>query len=356
MSLRPLEGVRILDFSTLVPGPFATLMLAEAGADVIKIERPPVGDPMRARDAEFAMLNAGKRSLFVDLKDASARERLMPMIEKADVIVEQFRPGVMDRLGLGAAALMEVNPRLIYCSINSYGSEGPQAQKVGHDLTFAAESGLLMQTAAADGAPVMPPAMIADIGGGAYPAVINILLALLQRERNGKGSRIDVAMADNVQSFLYPAYVSAFGEGRWRLPNDSLESGVSPRYTLYRTADGRSIAAAPVEEAFWRNFCAAIDLPELADVVGDDAGVKTRIAARIAERDAAVWTAKFEGVDTACALVLTFEEAMKQRGMSDTDGAALPPLPLPIAGCFAPSRRAPRDGVERLDNSEPGWN
>lgn len=336
--MRPLEGIRILDFSTLLPGPLATLMLAEAGAEVIKVERPPEGDGMRQRPVEFAMLNAGKQSLFVDLKDEADRGKLEPLILSADVVVEQFRPGVMDRLGLGAEALQNINPRLIYCSINGYGSTGPRAHMAGHDLTYAAESGLLMQSTASDGSPVMPPALIADIGGGSYPAVMNILLALIQRERTGRGARLEIAMADNLQPFLYPAFVSAFGEGRWRLPNDSVETGASPRYALYEAADGRWIAAAPVEDKFWRAFCTALDLSELIDGEGDAPLAKARIAARIAERGSAEWMEKFDAVDAACALVLTYEEAMTRLGRLPKPSQALPPLPLPIAPCFTPQR------------------
>ncbi|QTH24979.1 CoA transferase (plasmid) [Rhizorhabdus wittichii] len=338
----PLEGIRVLDFSTLLPGPFATLMLTAAGADVIKVERPPEGDMMRARPAEFAMLNAGKTSLFVDLKSPSAREQLDPLIRQADVVIEQFRPGVMDRLGLGADALRAMNARLIYCSINGYGSTGPAALKAGHDLTYAAESGLLMQATAADGSPVMPPALIADIGGGSYPAVINILLALLQRERTGRGSRIEIAMADNVHPFLYPAFVSAFGEGRWRLPNDSIETGISPRYSLYRAADGRWIAAAPVEDKFWHAFCTVLELPELIDAPFDDAAAtKAAIAARISQRPAQEWIDAFTLADAACALVQTYEEAMAGIDPPSCDDGNFPSLPLPIVPDFLrPSARS----------------
>lgn len=338
MDAGPLDGVRVLDFSTLLPGPMATLMLAEAGAEVIKVERPPHGDAMRDRPVEFAMLNAGKSSLFINLKDACDRQRLEPLIRQADVIVEQFRPGVMDRLGLGAEALQAINPRLIYCSITGYGSTGPLALKAGHDLTYAAERGLLMQATAADGSPVMPPALIADIGGGSYPAVINILLALLQRERTGHGARIEVAMADNLQPFLYPAFVSAFGEGRWRLPNDSIETGASPRYALYQAADGRWIAAAPVEDKFWRAFCTALDLPQLADARDDESDqVRAIVAARIAQRPSGEWMTKFNKADAACALIVTYEEAMAGRSPPLRSASELPSLPLPIAACFRPA-------------------
>ena len=342
MSEGALAGVRVLDFSALVPGPLATLMLAQAGAEIIKVERPPEGDTLRQRAADFAMLNAGKRSVFVDLKNEADKARLLPLIDAADVLIEQFRPGVMDRLGLGAATLRARNPRLIYCSINGYGSHGPNALKVGHDLTYAAESGLLMQSADRNGAPVMPATMIADIGGGTYPALMNILLALYARERTGQGAAIEIAMADGLAPFLQPAYASAFGRGHWPLPGDAIETGASPRYALYEAADGRWIAAAPVEPAFWRNFCLVIGLPELVDADPEnDAQSKRTIAARLKERASAEWLALFEGKDTACSLVKTFEEAMA--GRSHADEA----LPLPVAAALRAGPLCPASPVGR---------
>ena len=197
---QPLAGITVLDFSTLLPGPLAGLILAEAGARVIKIERPGQGDEMRslepklgADSVNFALLNRGKRSIAIDLKAEGARNRLLPLIREADVLLEQFRPGVMDRLGLGYEALSSENPRLIWCSITGYGQSGPKAQVAAHDLNYIAETGMLGLSAGSDGAPVIPPALIADIAGGAYPAVINILLALQQRAQTGQGCRLDVS-------------------------------------------------------------------------------------------------------------------------------------------------------------------
>ena len=200
----PLSGIRVLDFSTLLPGPMATLLLAEAGADVIKVERP-AGEELRSYEprfadtsVSFAMLNRGKKSVAIDLKQAGAVDRLRPLIESADVVVEQFRPGVMDRLGLGYDSLRVVNPRLIYCAITGYGQSGLKSQVAAHDLNYQADSGLLSISAGSDGAPVVPSALIADIAGGAYPAVINILLALRRRDATGEGCKIDVAMTDGL--------------------------------------------------------------------------------------------------------------------------------------------------------------
>ena len=248
---RPLEGVKVLDFSTLLPGPVCTLILAEAGAEVIKIERPGAGDEMRtyvprsgADSVNFALLNRGKQSIAIDLKDPDQRERLMPMIREADVVVEQFRPGVMDRLGLGYEALAQINPGIIYCAITGYGQSGPRAMVAAHDLNYVSESGMLSLTAGADGAPVLPPALIADIAGGAYPAVINILMALRERDRSGRGSKLDISMSDNLFTFLYWAIGEGTAGGDWARPGSGLVTGASPRYQIYRTADDQFVAAA----------------------------------------------------------------------------------------------------------------
>jgi alpha-methylacyl-CoA racemase len=336
----PLSGVTVLDFSSLLPGPLATLMLAEAGAEIVKVERPE-GDGMRREPADFAQLNRGKQSICVDMKSAGVFERLRPLIERADVVVEQFRPGVMDRLGFGFDALHGVNPKLIYCSINGYGSSGPNAMKAGHDLTYAAESGILAQTAGIDGAPSMPQVLVADIGAGAYPAVINILLALLQRERTGVGSRIEIAMYDNLFPFLQPCFAAALGRGVWPQSGRALETGGSPRYNIYRTADGRYLAAAPAEQKFWDLFCDAIDLPAAArdDSIDPDA-TRAAVASIVASRSATEWQARFGHRDVACAIVKTFEEALADphfagrrllhRRVSLGADVSLPALPVAI--------------------------
>lgn len=338
--IRPLDGVRVIDFSTLLPGPLATLMMAEAGAVVIKVERPGDGDAMRRETSDFALLNHGKRSVVVDVKDSVARDDLLDLIAGADVLVEQFRPGVMDRLGLGWDVLSAKFPQLIYCSITGYGQTGPAAQRAGHDLTYAAETGMLGQTRGADGSPVMPHAPTADITGGSYPALINILLALRQRETTGRGVYLDIAMYDNVFPLLYPAWASAFGRGRWPVAGDAIETGASPRYRLYPTADGRWVAVAAVEEKFWRTFCAAIALPfELIDS-SDAAAVIAGVSAAIGARTSAHWNAVFADDDCASALVRSFEEATRDphfqaRGLAQRLVApGLPTLPLAVVPLF----------------------
>lgn len=346
--MQPLSGIHVLDFSTLLPGPLATLMLAEAGAEVIKIERPGAGDEMRSytpkfgRDSvNFALLNRGKRSIAIDLKAPDAIERLTPLLREADIVVEQFRPGVMDRLGLGYDALSRLNPRIIYCAITGYGQSGPRAATAAHDLNFVAESGMLVLSAGADGAPVLPPALVADIGGGTYPAVINILLALRERDRSGRGSKLDVAMADNLFTFMYWAMGDGLAAGRWPRSGKALVTGGSPRYQIYRTRDDRYLAAAPLEEKFWRTFCDVIGLPaEARDDARDPEGTLRAVAERVRGRTAQEWQHRFQSKDACCCIAATIEEALqdahfRSRGLFDrqlvADGRTMSALPMPIA-------------------------
>ncbi len=348
---QPLAGIRVLDFSTLLPGPLATLILAEAGAEVIKIERPGRGDEMRsyvpkfgADSVNFALLNRGKKSIAMDLKDEAARAQLLPLIQEADVVVEQFRPGVMDRLGLGYDALAAINPRIIYCAITGYGQTGPRAFVAAHDINYVAESGMLSLAAGEDGAPIVPPALIADIGGGTYPAVINILLALRARDTSGKGCKLDIAMGDNLFTFLYWAMGNGLAAGEWPKPGGDWVTGGSPRFFVYRTRDDKFIAAAPLEQKFWENFCIAIELDvALRDDAKDAAATKRAVARRLRDKTAAEWQAIFAGKDLCCSVVASMEEALQDahftaRGIFKrkviADGKSVTALPVPVADAF----------------------
>lgn len=349
---QPLAGVTVLDFTTLLPGPLATLMLAEAGAEVIKIERPG-GEEMRAarpqRDgvsAAFAMLNAGKRSVEIDLKRAAERERLAPLIARADVLVEQFRPGVMDRLGLGYEAVRAKNPRIVYCSISGYGQTGPRAGEAGHDLNYIGATGLLALNPGPAEAPTVPPALVADIAGGSMPAVINILLALRRRDATGVGCRLDIAMTDAMFTFAWHALAAAAAHGRLPAAGEAPLCGGSPRYQLYPTEDGRLVACAALEQKFWLTFCAAIGLPPaLADDAADPAATKREVARIIRGRPAAHWRPILAAADCCTTIVASLEEALADphfvaRGLfahriaPAADKAASPALPLPLAPLF----------------------
>ena len=264
-----LSGIKVLDFSTLLPGPLASLFLAETGAEVIKIERPEVGDEIRTsypkwggQSASFSMLNRGKKSLALDLKDPDSFKILKPLIKKADIIIEQFRPGVMKRLGLDYVTLSKINKKLIYVSITGYGQTGPKSMDAGHDLNYIGNTGLLSLSMGNDNNTVVPPALVADIAGGSYPAVINILLALRKRDINETGSFIDISMTDNLFPFMFWGLGSGFSKNVWPVNSDSVLSGGSPRYNIYKTRDGGYVAAAPLEDRFWNKFCEVIDLPE----------------------------------------------------------------------------------------------
>ncbi|MCU4180213.1 CaiB/BaiF CoA transferase family protein [Bosea sp. BH3] len=363
----PLDDLLVLDFSTLLPGPLASLFLAEAGARIVKFERPG-GEDMRGfpprfgeTSAPFAVLNRGKESVELDLKASDALARLKPLIEKADILIEQFRPGVMERLGFGYEALKALNPRLIYCSISGYGQHGPRAQEAGHDINYQALGGLLGQSLKRDGAAPLPPPLVADIAGGTMPAVINILLALRQRERSGQGCHLDIAMADAMPTFAWYGLAQGQATGSFPDGGEGLLTGASPRYGLYATADGWFLAVGALEPKFWQGFCAGIDLEErLRDDRRDPEATRAGIARIIAGESAEHWRTVIEPLDCCCTVVRTLEEAVNDphvtaRGLLDAQveepgGRRLVSTPLPLAPVFrqeaADLRRVTASGAD----------
>ena len=346
--MQPLSGVRVLDFTTLLPGPLATLMLAEAGAEVIKIERPG-GEDMRVMPplhhgeaAVFALLNRGKKSVVLDLKDPSERNRLRALIEKADVLVEQFRPGVMERLGLGFEAVKAINPRIVYCSISGYGQKGPRAGEAGHDLNYQSLTGLLAIQPGPLDRPVIPPALVADVGGGTMPAVINILLGLRQRDATGEGVYLDVAMTDAMFTFAWYAYAIGNATGKFPGPGELRLVGALARYQLYPTRDGKIVCCGALEQKFWLAFCNTIGLPApLMDDLADPEATKAAVAQIIKAESAAHWRPKFAAADCCVTIMASLEEALHdphfvERGLfahqvAGPSGATMPALPVPIA-------------------------
>jgi crotonobetainyl-CoA:carnitine CoA-transferase CaiB-like acyl-CoA transferase len=349
--MQPLSGVLVLDFTTLLPGPLATLLLAEAGAEVIKIERPG-GEDMRhyeprfdGESAMFTLLNRGKKSLVLDLKSRAGRDKLKPLLERADVLVEQFRPGVMARLGLGYDAVRAINPRLVYCSITGYGQTGPRADEAGHDLNYIGNTGLLALNPGPPDRPVVPPALIADIGGGTLPAVMNILLGLRQRDQTGQGVHIDIAMTDAMFTFASHALASGQATGQFPGMGGARLTGGSPRYQIYPTEDGKLVCCAALEQQFWQPFCAAIGLaPELADDSRDPAATKAAIAAIIKTRTAEQWRPLLAAADCCVTIMATLKEALRdahfvERGLfahkvAGPTGATMPALPVPVDPAF----------------------
>lgn len=349
--MQPLQDLKVLDLTTLLPGPLASLMLRECGAEVVKIEAPS-GDGMRrlglgeeADEALFALLNAGKRAVTLDLKNGQGKQRFLDLAKDADIVMEQFRPGVMNRLGLGFRDLERLNPRLIYCSISGYGQDGPLAQRAGHDLNYLAHAGILALSPGSDEAPTVPPVLAADIAAGSYPAFFNILLAVIDRQRTGRGQHLDIAMTDGLFPFGVWALAKGWGSGEWPLPGAELLTGGSPRYRLYKSRDGVLVSVAAIEDKFWAALCQAVGLPEsLRGPEADQDAVIAELARAIAARDATHWRDTFAEADCCCCVVADLRQAVADphfvrrnlfsRSIMSAAGARLPALPLPIAPSF----------------------
>ncbi len=326
----PLDGIRVVDFSTLLPGPLATLLLARAGAGVIKVE-PPAGDAMRTLlgdgGAAFDLLNSGKRSVCVDLKQAAGREAVSALCAAADVVVEQFRPGVMARLGLDYQALARINPLLVYCAITGYGQHGPGCGAAGHDINYIAEAGLFDLFRDRDGTPMVPPVLLADVVGGAYPAFANILLALVARAKSGRGAFIDIAMTRGLQALSVSSVAAALDPSH---PGGAAAlDGSAANYRCYRCADGAWLAVGALEGKFWSRLAELLELPEaLRELPPAAPEVVEAAVGRFASRPAADWLTLFEGEDVCCSRVSTLAEALER--LADPEHGTFP-LPLPLA-------------------------
>ena len=357
---QPLKDILVLDFSTLLPGPMATLMLSEAGAEVVKFERPVTGEDARHTDPKiddvsigFAVLNHGKRSVAIDLKSRDALDALRPLLEKADVLVEQFRPGVMERLGLGYEAVRAINPGIVYCSITGYGQTGPKARAAGHDLNYVGDAGVLSLSRGPDDQPTMPFGLLADIGGGTYPAVVNILLALMARNQSGEGVQLDIAMSEGAFAFAYWAHAEGVIAGQEIDNAASRLTGGLARYRLYSAADGRQIAVGALEEKFWQAFCDVIGQPpDLRDDWSDPVTCAAEVARRLGSQPSTHWEPLLKTADCCCSVVKTPAEAagdphFTARGVFERklniSGRDVPALPLPIA----PQFRSPAGSVGR---------
>jgi crotonobetainyl-CoA:carnitine CoA-transferase CaiB-like acyl-CoA transferase len=325
-----LDGLRVLDLTRLLPGPVATLRLAEMGADVLKIEAPGAGDPSRVMMQSAAdqldgkpgvfyqIVNRGKRVTRLDLKTEAGRTVLHALAREADVIVESFRPGVMDGLGLGYEALRALNPKLVYCAITGFGSSGPFADLAGHDLNFISYAGVLEQLAARDGTPILPNFLIGDLLGGALSALTQILAALWHVARGGEGRFVDVSMTHATHAHNVIAHVGLANEGAAPAPGGALLNGGVPCYNLYRTRDGRWLAVAALELKFWEILCDALGRPDWASrhwslgqaVAGPDAvALIQELMAVVATRTLAEWTTLLEPLNCCVSPVLTPAEA-----------------------------------------------
>ena len=259
----PLEGMKILDFTYLLPGPFGTMMISDLGADIIKVENPESPDIVRlmpphtdGMSALYAHLNRGKRSLSLNLKKAEAREIVLRLVRDYDVVIEQFRPGTMDRLGLGYADLSKVNPSIIYCSLTGYGQTGSYADRAGHDINYMALSGVDSISGRRETGPVLTGIQVADIASGSKNLVIGVMAAFIGRQRTGAGNYIDVSITDGVFAMSVFATAGYLAGGKEPVRGDFLSGGAL--YDYYRTSDGGYLSVGPIEQKFFFAFCDCI--------------------------------------------------------------------------------------------------
>jgi alpha-methylacyl-CoA racemase len=309
-----LRGVRVLDLSRLLPGPFLTMVLADMGADVIKVEDPRVGDYLRAfppakggLGGRYLAVNRGKRSLALDLKAPAGRDAFLRLAERADVVVESFRPGVMDKLGLGYAELSARSPRLVVCSISGYGQTGPYAHRAGHDLDYIGLAGVLAMGGPAGGAPAMPGVQIADLAGGALWSATAILGALVGRERTGRGAHLDISMTEGALALLAAELGNLECGARPTRGVETLNGGMAC-YGVYRTSDDRYLAVGALEPKFWIALNQAIGRPpQIAELAGDaaqQAKVRGELEAIFATKTAAEWNELLAAHDCCVEVIL----------------------------------------------------
>lgn len=313
-----LSGLRVLDLSRLLPGPYCTLLLADLGADVIRVEEPG-GDRLRhmppllpdGRGAYFEALHRGKRSALLDLRSADGRAAVIALARHGDVMVESFRPGVLDSLGLGWSVLVQENPGLVLASITGFGQSGPDRDRAGHDIGYMARAGALGIAGEAHGVTeAWPGVQVADLAGGALTAAVMILAALRERDRTGLGRHLDVSMTDGAAGLLVLHHAALAGEGVPTGRGVGPLSGGLPCYGLYRTADGRQVALGALEPKFWVAFCEAAGRSDLSDR-GFDHTARPEVEALFAQRDLAAWTELSRRADCCLEPVLEGTELLR---------------------------------------------
>ncbi len=363
MRPKPLSGIRVLDLTRLLPGPVCTLHLADLGADVIKIEDTGAGDYARTMGAGvgrtaplFLAINRNKRALRLDLKKPEGVEVFLRLARDADIVVESFRPGVVDRLGVGYAACREVNPRIVYCAISGYGQTGPYRDLAGHDVNYCGYAGFIDQVGTAGGDPAIPNLQVADILGGAVVPAMGILAALVDAQRRGRGRYVDVAMTEGVLSHNLQALAAVASTGYVHPRGEDFLSGREPCYAVYRTFDGKYMAVGALERKFWERVCDVLARPDLKACHWevrdrDPQWGKKELGTIFAARAQAHWIEKFRGEDCCVTPVLALEESLEDaqiraRGMVVRNGDLLqfsPPLKMSEYE-FAVERPAPAPG------------
>ncbi|HLQ83645.1 MAG TPA: CoA transferase [Pseudogracilibacillus sp.] len=316
----PLKSIRVLDLTRLLPGPYCTMLLADFGAEVTKVEQPGLGDYARfigpkssgGSSAFFNSLNRNKQSVTLDLKTKSGKEALLKLVDETDVLIESFRPGVMEKLGLDYATLKKRRPELIYCAITGYGQTGPYKDLPGHDLNYLSYAGLLDLMGPRDGDPVVPGTTIADIAGGALPATVGILMSLIHRQKTGEGQYVDISMMDGVISLLQTVLPDYLTSGNLPKRGSQLLDGGYANYNIYQTKDERYLAVGAVEEKFWVNFCTTINRTDLIPLLNaplhKQHQLKADIQKVIMTKSLAEWVDAFSNIEACVSPVNTLEE------------------------------------------------
>lgn len=317
----PLTGMKILDLSRLLPGPYCSLMLGDLGAEILKIEDPKLGDYMRwwgprvnKQSAFFLMVNRNKKSMKLNLKTDWGRDIFFRLVRQHDVLLEGFRPGVMERLGLGYEALKEENPGLIYCAITGYGHTGPYRDRAGHDLNYLSLAGVLGTIGPKGGPPVIPGVQIADIGGGAMLAALGILAAYIARQETGKGQFIDVSMLDGSFAWLTVPLGKTLADGEDPKPGDSFLTGRYACYRIYETKDGRHMGLGALEPQFWEAFCKLVNREDLVGYQFAEGEKQTHLISEVSgifkEKTRQEWIGFLKDTDCCCEPVNSVSEAL----------------------------------------------
>lgn len=316
-----LQGVRVLDLSRMLPGPYCSMMLADLGAEVIKVEEPKIGDPTRhsppiieGQSVPFAQVNRNKKSIAIDLKQPEGRDIFLKLASSADIVLEQFRPGVVDRLGINYATVAEINPRIIYCSLTGFGQDGPHRERSGHDLNYLALSGVLGLTTDERGKPVIPGVQVADLAG-AMIAGFAILAALLARDRTNRGQYLDVSMFDVMLSMLPIPAAHHFAGKTIPVGGKYVLSGLYPFYNVYETSDGSYMTLGALEPKFWANFCHKVGRDELIARQFDSGEQRDDlfeiVRAIFKSRTQTEWVELMRDADCCCEPVLSMSEAFE---------------------------------------------
>ena len=353
-----LSGLKVLDLTMNLPGPYMTWILALLGADVVKVENPSGGDYSRALMGDgnsspfFEAVNRNKRSVALNLKHPQGKRIFLNLLKSYDVLIDGFRPGTMEKLGLGYDDTSKVNPRLIHVSISGYGQTGPNRLKAGHDINYLALSGILSMTGSRNGDLALPGVQVADLAGGSLMALTGLLAAIIQREKTGKGQFVDVSMYDGLLSLATMVFAGVEAGLEPPEPSGMTLNGRYPCYGLYKTSDGRYMSLGALEFKFWKNFCEAVGRQDLIGAQFGDQEVIAQLDVLFRSKTQEQWTKFMAGADACCEPVLNLYEAVDSplalaRSMvnSDPEGKRSLGFPLKLsANLLPPDNPAPNLG------------